>query len=436
MNPVAVVQNTLREFYGWKVVAAGATIWACTAIVWTQGYSNLAVVLRDVDGEFGWSNGFIALVFSITRAEGALLGVPLGVALKRYNIGTIMRVGAVVQMIGFLALSQMQNRGTFIAAVMIIMAGITLAGFLTITASTVSWFERKRARALSFGTMGFALGGMAGPVMVLGFNNFGWRWTVAFAGVALAVIIWQLAGVMGVRREDIGEPLDGLDPRALPDKKRAEGVQDNHFTTAEAVRTHSFWLIALGHGTALLVVSSVMLLLPLYLVQDRDFSPTRAAVVAGLVPMVQLIGTILGGYLGDRFNKRLIAGVAMLMHGLGLLALTFATSWFFITVFVILHGLAWGARGPQMAAIRADYFGTTSFGPIMGLSSAIITVFAIGGPLLAGTLADITGDFQLGFTILSVATIAGFTFFVFATPPKSTPASATSCTEPATIDSL
>ena len=436
MNPLSLVQNRLREFYGWKVVAAGATIWACSAIVWTQGFSNLAVVLKDVDGEFGWSNGFIAFVFALSRAEGAILGVPLGVALKRYNIRNIMRVGAILQLVGFLSLSQMQDRAMFIVSAMVIMAGMTLAGFLTITACTVGWFERKRSRALSLGTMGFAIGGMCGPILVVGFNLFGWRWTVASASMVLAAIIWQLAAVMGVRREDTGEPLDGLDPLTLPDKKRAAGVQDNHFTTGEAVRTRTFWMITFGHGTALLVVSSVMLLLPLYLVQDRDFSATRAAVVAGLVPMVQLVGTFVGGYLGDRFNKRLIAGVAMLMHGLGLLALTFATNWFFITIFVVFHGLAWGARGPQMAAIRADYFGTTSFGPIMGISSMIITIFAIAGPLLAGNLADITGDFQLGFTILSIATIAGFVFFVFATPPTTTPASATASAKAGTIDSL
>jgi len=93
-------------------------------------------------------------------------------------------------------------------------------------------------------------------------------------------------------------------------------------------------------------------------------------------------------------------------------------------MFVVLHGLAWGARGPQMAALRADYFGSSSFGPIMGLSSLIITMFAVSGPVIAGFLADRTGDFKLGFTILSCGTIAGFIFFVFATPPRRIPASA------------
>ena len=421
MNPVWRARNNLRQFHGWRVSLAGSVIWALQSLVWSQGYGNIAVVLEK---QFGWSKTFLAFGASLRSAEAALLGVPLGVALKRYNIKLIMRAGAVAQTVGFLILSQIQNQAGFIVAVAVITIGATLAGFLTITATVVGWFERKRARALSFSSMGFAVGGVCGPLMVWGFRVFGWRWTVAVAGTVLGAAVWTLAGTMGVRREDTGEHVDGVDPIDIVTGPRAEGVQDAHFTTGEAVRTHSFWMIALGHGSALLVVSSVITLLPLYLTEDRGFSAGKAALIAGIVPLFQFIGTFTGGYLGDRFNKRLIAGTAMLMHGSGLLAMVYFDSWITIGVFVVLHGLAWGARGPQMAALRADYFGSSSFGPIMGISSLIITVFAVAGPVLAGFLADRTGDFKLGFTILSLGTIVGFVFFVFATPPKRIPASA------------
>jgi MFS family permease len=434
VNALARRRDGLRNgFHGWRVSAAGATIWAFQGLVWVQGFGNLAVVLRD---QFGWSKTFFSAAFSITRAEGALVGVPLGVAIRRYNVGTIMRVGAVLQLIGFLAISQIDTKAGFMASMIIIAAGATLAGFLTITAATVAWFERKRARALSFSSMGFAIGGFAGPLLVVGFNVFGWRWTMAGAGTLLAVIIWGLAGIMGVSRADTGDPVDGVEPADVEHRPRAEGVQDAHFTTREAVGTRAFWMIAFGHGSALLVVSSVMAHLQLYLTEDRGFSAGGAALVAGFVPLFQFVGTAGGGYLGDRFNKRLIASVCMLMHGVGLLSLTYGSGWLFIGFFVVLHGLAWGARGPQMAALRADYFGTTAFGTIMGLSSLIITVFAISGPLVAGLLADSTGNYKFGFTIISLCTIAGFSFFALATPPTTVPASATTGREPATMDSL
>lgn len=421
--------TTRRGFHGWAVAAAGSGVWALQSMIWVQGFGNLAVVLRD---QFGWSKTFFSVAFAITRLEGALLGAPLGWAFHKYNLGTIMRVGAVLQLVGFLVISQINTRAQFMAAMITIGAGATLAGFLTITASVVTWFERKRARALSYSSMGFAIGGFCGPVMVFGFTTFGWRWTMAVAGTILAGVVWYLAAIIGVPIEDTGQPIDGIDPKDVVDERRAEGVQDAHFTAAEAFRTRAFWMIALGHGFALLVVSSVMAHLTLYLTEDRGFTPTRAAIVAGLVPLFQFVGTAAGGVLGDRFNKRLIASIAMMAHGLGLLALTYGTHWVMIGLFVVLHGLAWGARGPQMSALRADYFGTTEFGAIMGVSSMIITAGSIGGPLLAGWLADRTGDYTLGFTLISVLTILGFIFFVFATPPTHVPRSAaTTPTAPA-----
>ncbi len=45
----------------------------------------------------------------------------------------------------------------------------------------------------------------------------------------------------------------------------------------------------------------------------------------------------------------------------------------------------------RIFTIRADYFGSTSFGAIMGRSSMIVMVGSISGPIVAGVLADATG---------------------------------------------
>jgi hypothetical protein len=50
-----------------------------------------------------------------------------------------------------------------------------------------------------------------------------------------------------------------------------------------------------------------------------------------------------------------------------------------------------------MQAIRADYFGTSNFGKIMGVSSLIVTLGNTTGPIVAGVLADRTGNYEAGF---------------------------------------
>jgi MFS family permease len=75
-------------------------------------------------------------------------------------------------------------------------------------------------------------------------------------------------------------------------------------------------------------------------------------------------------------------------------------------------------RGPLMSAIRADYFGSSSFGQILGYSSVILMFGMVCGPLLAGVLADATGNYQLGFSILAALAAIGSAFFLLATPPR------------------
>jgi MFS family permease len=85
--------------------------------------------------------------------------------------------------------------------------------------------------------------------------------------------------------------------------------------------------------------------------------------------------------------------------------------------FALLHGAAWGLRGPFMQAIRADYFGRRSIGMIMGLSAVIIAIGQVGGPMIAGGFADLTGDYRTGFTVLALLAASGSVVFAVATPP-------------------
>lgn len=70
-----------------------------------------------------------------------------------------------------------------------------------------------------------------------------------------------------------------------------------------------------------------------------------------------------------------------------------------------------------MQAMRADYFGTSNFGKIMGLSTMIVTIGNTTGPLLAGIVADRTGNYEVGFTILAFGALLGSLFFLAAKKP-------------------
>ena len=102
----------------------------------------------------------------------------------------------------------------------------------------------------------------------------------------------------------------------------------------------------------------------------------------------------------------------MLAHMVGLLFLAYATGPVMLVAFGVLHGIAWGLRGPLMAAMRADYFGRREIGMIIGLSALIYVLGQVGGPLLAGALADLTGNYRMAFTVIAMLVGAAALFFM------------------------
>ncbi len=402
-------------FRGWKVVNAGILIQFIQSALIMQAMGSYLVVLER---QFGWSKSVLSAAFSVNRFESALLGPLQGWMLDRYGPKRIARIGSFFLIAGFLWFSQIQSLWEFFASFLLIAIGAGLSGFLTVTVAIVRWFERRRARALATGSLGFAAGGLAVPVVVWSMNTHGWQTTAAVSGVAAGIAVYLFAAYLDGYPSDYGQEVDGTPPEAADDVPTAEGLTSIHFTAQEAVKTRAFWMISLGHMSALFVVGAVMAHLALFLTSERGYSLQQASFVGAALPVMQIVGMAIGGTLGDRINKRLIASVAMFGHTGGILILAFSQSAWMIALFVIFHGLAWGARGPLMQALRADYFGASSFGFIMGLSSLIVMLGTVLGPIIAGVLADATGSYRLGFVVLAVLSAMGMLFFVFATPPR------------------
>ncbi|MBI4213436.1 MAG: MFS transporter, partial [Chloroflexi bacterium] len=162
----------------------------------------------------------------------------------------------------------------------------------------------------------------------------------------------------------------------------------------------------------------VMVHLVPHLHEYLGYSLETAGLTVGLLGIMQIAGQVLGGFLGDRFSKRAIVVVCMGMHATGLLLIAYAGSLAMVIAGTSLHGLAWGMRAPLMQALRADYFGRASFGAIMGWASLVTTFGNTSGPLVAGILADSTGSYAAGFTILAILAGAGSIFFVLAAAPR------------------
>jgi MFS family permease len=70
--------------------------------------------------------------------------------------------------------------------------------------------------------------------------------------------------------------------------------------------------------------------------------------------------------------------------------------------------------------VWANYYGRTFLGTIRGVIMPANLISMAGGPLFAAWLRDITGDYQVPYTVFLIASIVGTVFIFLAKPPEKT----------------
>ena len=407
----------MKIFYGWRMVGAAAGLQFIQAMMLHQAFGAYFAVLIQ---EKGWSKTSVSVAAALQSAEAAILGPALGWIIDRFGSQGLIKLGVLTFGVGFMLLSQIDTLPGLYGAVIVIALGSSMCGYFPLNVAVIQWFEKKRARALSITGLGLAVGGVFVPIVAGAIQTFGWRWAAFCSGVIAIVVGYPLARVFRRRPEDFGETIDGL-PAVTESSPKSVGQEDaseqREFTARQALRTRAFWLLSSGHGVALLVVTAVNVHAINHMKNSLGYSIAQASLIITLMTAAQVVGVLIGGAIGDRTEKRIVAAVCMLMHASGLLLLTYATGTSMLVGFALLHGTAWGLRGPFMQAIRADYFGRRSIGMILGLSAMITAIGQIAGPLLAGMMGDATGNYRLGFTVLASIAALGSLLFWFARRP-------------------
>ncbi len=403
-----VLPTTL--FYGWRIVIAGGLI---NALMWGFLHQSFGAYFAVLSEERGWSKTALSGAAAIQPLEGAILGPILGWLMERFGPKRLIRAGVVMFGAGFMLLSQIDTLPQVYGAFVLIALGAGLCGYMPMTVVLVNWFEKSRTRALSAVTLGGTLGGVLVPVLAWTMQTYGWRATAFASGLITILLAWPLTGIIRNRPEDHGDTVDGLP--VAPATAGHDGVTPSHqqgHTAREALRTGAFWWISLGHGFALLAVMAVNVHAITHMKESLGYDIAEAAAYFTVMLVFQFLGTGLGMVIGDRYEKRHMATICMLAHMVALLLLAYATGPAMLIAFAVLHGTAWGLRGPLMAAMRADYFGRREIGMIIGLSALIYVSGQIGGPLVAGVFADLTGNYRMAFTFIAVLTGAASLFFV------------------------
>lgn len=397
-------------FYGWVIVAACFTIQWLASVLWMNSYGVYTIKLQQ---DFGWSMTVLSGAFAMIRLESGLLGPIQGWMSDRFGPRFVLLLGIATFSAGLVLFSFIQTVTGFFVAVALIAVGSSLGGWATLTVAIVSWFDKHRSKAIAFTQLGFPIGGLCVPLIAYGIDFFTWRTMAVVSAGILLVLAVPLAFAVLRPPKPVG--VTTSDESGEGDQIQVEGTS---FTWKQALATRSFWLISIGHAMSLLSVSSILMHLIPHLTNGLKLDLITASLIFSWMTGMQMTGMLLGGFLGDHFNKRIVSMICMWFHCAGLLSIVYVDGQLGLVLFVLLHGLSWGIRGPLMVGIRADYFGAASFGTIMGLSSMIVMLGMTAGPLFCGWLYDTHGNYDLAFTSIAIASAVGSLCFWFAKPPQ------------------
>ncbi len=408
-----------KIFYGWYIVGAGLIINMLIGGLTMNAFGFYAAALKD---EFGWSATIFGVAAAVTRVESGLLGPIQGWMIDRFGPRWMIRLGITTTALGMILFGILWDEVSFIGFYILLSIGTSIGGFMTVSVAVVTWFERKRSRAIGFMSMGFTFGALVSAVVGVAILNFGWRETTYATGALLLVVGWGLSFLFTRHPADKGLEVDG-GVEAAPDGSPALARQINpfrhrDFTAREALRTRAFWGLGLAHGAPLMVVGMWIGHGVLHIDELPGFSAGDAAVVVTVMVVTQLIGQGLSAWAGDRFPKRPLLVLCMIGHAFAGIALAVATGWWMLMAFAVLNGVAWGARGTLITSLRADYFGASQFGRIMGWTSMVMMPFMTIGMLGSGIMRDIFGSYDLAFIIFSIGAGSGVIWILMSTRPR------------------
>ncbi|MFM0268737.1 MFS transporter [Paraburkholderia sediminicola] len=425
-----------------KVSSFSLLIFAlCFAVVVLDGYDTVAIgyVAQPIVDNWKVSREALAPVMSaalVGLGLGAFLGGPLADRFGR----RLLIVGSTAVFGLFSGLSSVAPN---IETLMLLrlLTGLGLGAAMPNSVALMSEFAPKRVRSLMVNSqlMGFTAGSaVAGAAAAWLLPQFGWQSVFLAGGIAPAFLVPILFGFLPESAQFmvLKNPSDPRILRILRKLSRSDLPPDALFGLANgnSIKSRKNWnfkeqcrhifSIEYRTSTVLLWIVYFMNLTIWYLLagwlptllRDAGFSLQRAAAVSSILPIGGCIGTVLVGFVMDRFNAKRVVGwlyitvaamTPIIGQALGMPAL--------LGVLLFLVGAMIASAGISVSSIAAQCYGSEC------RSTGVSWMYAVGrfggvfGMFVGASLAGRGWRLASVFDILAVPSIiAGVSLLILA----------------------
>jgi MFS family permease len=255
---------------------------------------------------------------------------------------------------------------------------------LAYSRAVLTWFDRRRGMALAVVLTGSGTGSILLPMVTQHvLSAQGWR---------TAYLVLGAVALLGI-------PLTALLVRNGPGVVAEPAPTAGQAGVGGVLRTSVFWLIAISVMLSALSINGAIAHLAA-LLTGRSVSPSSAALALSMLGLSGIVGRLITGHLLDRIFAPFVSLAVLLVAGVGILTIAYATTALMGILGAFLIGFGSGSEADVVPYLVAKYFGRARFSTLYGLSW---TAYAIGGafgPILLGRAFDQAGTYPASKIVL------------------------------------
>ncbi|MFC1993400.1 MFS transporter [Chloroflexota bacterium] len=396
--------NRPKSFYGYVIVFIAFMVMAVTS----AGYVSFGVFLKPMVADFGFTRAMASGAYSLCMLIHGFLFIVTGRLTDRFGPRVLVSLGAFSFGLGYGLISQISSLWQLYVLYGFPVAIGMSCGFVPMASTVSRWFVKRRGIMSGIVVSGVGVGYMIGPpVSSLLISSYGWRTTYFIMGIITLALLFFVAQFL---RRDPQQK--GQFPYGYAETEQGGLIPESRgFSLHEAVVTRQFWLICL----VFIISGFIMHSLVVHVVAnatDMGVSPIVAANILIVIGGLTAVGRIGMGSISDKIGSKrsLQIGFNLLLVSSLLLYITKDAGMFFIFAFVF--GLGTGGLVALQPLLVSESFGLKSLGLILGVISVCFSIGGSIGPVIAGHLFDISGNYNLVFAVCAalatMALLAGF----------------------------
>lgn len=364
------------SYAGWRVTLA-AFVGVMVSFAALVPYT-FSLYLAPLQAEFGWKREAISRAFAIAALTVAACSPTIGTLLDKIAPRKVILPCIIVFACGIASLSLLRgNIAQFYGTYLVI--GIVGNGTaqLAYSRAVLTWFEGRRGLALAVVLTGSGTGSILLPIIAQHvMAAHGWRVSYVVLG-AIALIGFPLTALLVRNR-----------PSPLVPKQSEAPVR-----IASVLRSHIFWLIAVPVMLGAFSMNGAIAHLSALLI-DHSIAASGAVLALSMLGVSGIIGRLITGHLLDRLFAPFVSLGVLLISGLGILTIAYATTTAGGIFGAFLMGFGAGSEADVVPYLIAKYFGRARFSTLYGLSWTAYAIGGATGPVVMGHAFDRAGSYQ------------------------------------------